>query len=57
MVYCSDSLWAMLINAGFSENIFRVDPIEHKESNRPCEHIMWEQLNRRMFSLVMVAIK
>lgn len=57
-VYTEDSLWAMLVNAGFqSGNISRLDAKEQGwPGDKPLHH-MHALLNRRMFSLVMVAIK
>lgn len=57
-VYTEDSLWAMLVNAGFkSENVSRLDAKERDwPGDKPLHH-MHALLNRRMFSLVMVAIK
>lgn len=57
-VYTEDSLWAMLVHAGFNpENISRLDAAERQPyGDKPIDH-MHSLLNRRMFSLVMVAIK
>lgn len=57
-VYTEDSLWAILVNAGFkNENISRLDAAQRDwPGDKPIHH-MHALLNRRMFSLVMVAIK
>lgn len=55
-VFAEDSLWATLTNSKFS-NIHKVDPVEHKPSGNEAVDSMWVHLNRRMFSLVMVARK
>lgn len=57
-VYTEDSLWAMLVNSGFkSENISRLDAMKRDPSGNSAIYHMHALLNRRMFSLVMVAIK
>ena len=59
-VYTEDSLWAMLVNAGLKpEGISRLDAVTRPEmppGDYPVHH-MHGLLNRRQFSLVMVAIK
>lgn len=57
-VYTEDSSWAMLVNAGFkNENISRLDAAQRDWPGDQPLHHMHALLNRRMFSLVMVAIK
>lgn len=58
MVYCEDSLWAILINAGFANNtICKHDATEWATYDDSVLGRMHQQLNRRRFSLVMVGRK
>lgn len=56
-VYCEDSLWAMLVNAGFrNDGIWKCSG-EAGFNHAEITNLMHAQLNRRKFSLVMVATK
>lgn len=54
MVYAEDSLWAILVNSGFANNHVRKDT---GHLNNAQEATMHTQLNRQMFSLVIIATK
>lgn len=57
MIFTEDSLWATLVNAGFrNDGTWKMSAQENTSTNLVIS-MMHEQLNRRMFSLVMAATK